>query len=123
MVGRGGGDGDGKRLRQTFKYRKIWPQLHAGPVPDRGDDASLKPDTNMEGRPDTEAETSWWIGSEFKSSAVYRSLICFTLDSVDITMCYFSHSSLTLDQKDFSFLFVKPDSNLSFWLPSQNPHI
>lgn len=80
-----------------------------GAEPDREDDASLKPDTNMEGRPDTEAETSWWIGSECESSAVYRSLICFPSDSVDITMCYFSRSSLKLDQKDFSFLFVKPD--------------
>lgn len=71
----------------------------------------------------TEAETSRWIGNEFSSGAVYRSLICFTFDSVDITMCYFSHSSLTSDQKDFSFLFMKPDLNLSVWLPSQYPHM
>lgn len=77
----------------------------------------------MEGRADAEAETSGWIGSELKSSAVCPSLISFTFDSVDITVCYFSHSSLRLDQKDFSSLFVKPDLNLSVWLLSQYPHM
>lgn len=94
--------------------------LQAGPEPDRGDDGSIKPDTNMEGRPDAEAEPGWWIGNGFKSGTVYCSLICFMFDGVDITMCYFSHSSLTLDQKDLSYLFVK-DLDLSVWFASQYP--
>lgn len=86
--GRGGGEGREEGLN-TSKCRNIYGQGYGE------DHASLKPDTNLEGRPDTRAETSWWIGNQFKGGAVYRPLICFTLDSADTNRCYFSRSSLT----------------------------